>query len=117
MNNLHRAGGNWWTSIDDYVYSGIKYVVQLKLSILPEGLHVFRGERWLPTSYYISEWAYNKIHLLYALRLVPYTSNRTPLTVVSGMLGTHCKHNPLVSSSVFNNNLSYLYIDACELGR
>jgi len=50
-------GKNWWTSSGEYVYSDISYVVQLKLSVLPEGLQVFwgEGERWLPPSYYIPE--------------------------------------------------------------
>ena len=81
---------------------------ELKLSVLPEGLQVFRKERWLPTSCYILEWAYNKTHLLCALWPVPYTSKVTPRTVVPSMHGTHCKHNSLVSSSVFNNNLDLL---------
>ena len=54
-NNLHRVEGNLRISIYIRVYSGIKYVVQLKLPVRPEGLQVFRGERWLPTSYYIHE--------------------------------------------------------------
>ena len=83
--------------------------MQLKLPVLPEGLQVFWGERWLSTFCYIPEWPYNKTHLLYALRPVLYTSsNGTPWTVVPGMHRTHCKHNPLVLLSVSNNNLSLL---------
>jgi len=37
--------GNRWTSIGEYVYSGISYIVQLKFSVLPEGPQVLQGER------------------------------------------------------------------------
>jgi len=101
----------WWICL-----RGISYVVQIKLSVLLEGLQVLRGERWLLTSCYISEWEYNKTHLLYALWSVSYTSNRTPWTVVPGVHGTHYKHNPLVSSLVSNNNLSLLTYGCMRVG-
>jgi len=90
------------------IYSGISYVMHLKLPVLPKGLQVFQGKHWLPTSYYIPKWAYNKTHLMYALWPVLYISNGTTWTVVSGMHVTYCKHNSLVLSSVFNYNLSLL---------
>jgi len=83
-------------------------VMQIRLSVLPEALQVFRGERCLPISCYIPKLAYNKTLLLYALRLVLYASNGTLWIVISGMHETHYKHNLLVSSSVFNNNLDLL---------
>jgi len=41
--NLHRVRKNWWTLSGEYVYNGIKYIVQLKLSVPPEGLQVLKG--------------------------------------------------------------------------
>ena len=41
--NLHRVRRNLQISIYVRIYSGIRYVVQLKLSVQPEGLQVTEG--------------------------------------------------------------------------
>ena len=46
--------------------------------------------------------------LLYALWLVPSTSNETSWTVVPGMHGTHCEHCSLIPPLVSNNSLALL---------
>ena len=59
------------------VYSGIRYVVQLKLSVRPEGLQVTDGSAGSLLGTILKRASYRT--LLYALRLIPYTNNGTPL--------------------------------------
>ena len=52
MRQLTSVRGNLWISIYVRVYSGIRYVVQLKLSVRPEGLHVTEGSAGSLSSWY-----------------------------------------------------------------
>ena len=105
--NLHRVGGNLRLSIYIRVYSGTRYVVQLKLSVWPVGLQATEGSAGSLILGNILIRAFYKT-LLYALRLVLSTSNGTSWTVVPGMHGTHCKHCSLIPPLVSNNNLALL---------
>ena len=88
-------------------YNGIRYVVQLKLLILREGLQVIEGSAYfLPSWYHPGKASYKT--LFFALRSVPYTSNEIPWIVVLSMHETHCKHCSLIPLLVFNNSLGLL---------
>ena len=72
---------------------------------------MFQGERWLlPHVIFLNG------HSIRPTSCTPCGRFHTPVTehpgpgsrVVPGMHGTHCKHNPLISSLVSNNNLSLL---------
>ena len=104
---MHWLGENLRLSICVRVYSGPRYVVQLKLQILHEGLQVTDGSAGSLPSWYHPESASYKT-LMYALRLVLYTSNGTPWTVVPDIYGTYCNHCSLTPPLVSNNNLALL---------
>ena len=114
-NNLHRVRKNLWISIYVRVYSGIRYVVQLKLLVWPEGLQATEESAGsLLLGSILKRASYKTI--MYALRLVPCTSYGTPCTVVLGMHGIHCKHCLLILPLASNNNLTLLrcgYICVC----
>jgi len=104
---LHRAGENLWISIHVRVYSGTRYVVQVKLSVGPVSLQATEGGAGsLLLGTILIRASYKT--LLYALQPVPSTSNRTSWTVVPSMHGTRCKHCSLIPSLVSNNNLILL---------
>jgi len=89
------------------VYCGIRYVMQLKLSVRPEGLQVTEGSAGSLLLGTILKRASYKTRL-YAFRPIPYTSNGTPWTVVLGVDETYYKHCSLIPPLVSNNNLALL---------
>jgi len=88
--------------------------VQYQLPDLPEGLQVSeRSADSLPLAIFLNQHNIRPTSCLPSGRF--RVSTGTSWAVVPGMYGTHCKHNPLVSSSVSNNNLSLPYMDVCVL--
>ena len=84
----------------------IRYVVQLNLLVRPEGFQVTERSAGSLLGTILKRASYKT--LLYALQLVPYTSNGIPWTVVLDMHRTHYKHCSLIPPLVFNNTLTLL---------
>jgi len=106
-NNLHRVRGNLQISIYVRVYSGIRYVMQIKLPVRPEGLQVTEGSTG--SLFFVPSWK----RASYKTLLTPRDRFRPPATeqswvMVPSMYGTHCKHSSLIPPLISSNSLDLL---------
>jgi len=103
-------------SCGEYIYSGINYVMQLKLSVLPEASRCSEGSAGsLPLFIFLNGRNIGPTFCTPCDRFrTPAMKYPSPWSWVC--TGPHCKHTSLVSSTVFNNNLSLLIYGCMCIG-